>query len=113
MNVPHLTVYLDPILGYVVDDDLPDNEDGTRNPGANGVRFENPDSAGEWVSHRLRQWERAHDADEAMKGAEARAAHSRAALKAYGERQDSFDDAAAAEEGRLIRATWEKDNDDV
>jgi hypothetical protein len=68
MNVPHLTVYFDPKLGIVVDDDLPDNEDGTRNPGGSGVRFGSAESAGEWVAHRLRQWERERDADEAMRG---------------------------------------------
>lgn len=82
MNVPHLTVYFDPKLEFVVDEDGPDNEDG-----GSGVQFTSPKSAGEWVAFRLAQWQAESDAKEAEEEKQARAAHARAELKTYGERQ--------------------------
>lgn len=84
MNVPHLIVYFDPKLEYVVDDDLPDNEDGTRNHGTNGVQFTSPKSAGEYVAFRLTQWQAENDAREAEEEKQARSAIFRAKLEAYG-----------------------------
>lgn len=55
MEIEHLTVYYDSALGFVVDEDHPDNADGTRNPGNNGVHFDTPEDAGAYVTERLRQ----------------------------------------------------------
>ena len=54
MNVEHLTVYYDEKLGYVVDTDGPDNDDGTRHGGTSGERHPTPESAGAYVIRELR-----------------------------------------------------------
>lgn len=87
MNVPHLTVYFDPKLGCVVDDEHPDNSDSTRNPGGSGARFDNPDRAGEYIADYLRRMQFACQLKEAEAEKQARSAHFRVELKAYGDCQ--------------------------
>jgi len=83
MNVPHLTIYFDPDMGYVVDEDLPDNTDGTRNPNGTGLRFASAKRAGKHAAYWLHQM--------AVKMVDGR----------------HVNDVATAEEGRRIRAANE------
>ncbi len=56
MNAEHLTVYYDKETQlFYVDNDGPDNKDGTRNPGGSGWSFNTPEAAAACVQGLLEE----------------------------------------------------------